>query len=97
MMAGSLRVAMGTTVVDYSAAMEKPKGPPVEQILAEAMSHATQGATEQAKKKLVEGSNGLDIELHTQSLTVHVTPRAVVMTCVILFEVKPLILETPGL
>lgn len=97
MMAGSLRAAFGTTVVDYSAAMEKPKGPPAEQILAEAMSHATRGATEQAKAKMVEGSDGLEIELHTTSLTVHVTSRAILMTCVILFEVKPLILGAPTL
>lgn len=94
MMPGSLLAAISTTVVRYDLALAPDV--PSEQVLAEALNAAATAATGEAREKMGKAAEGKEIELRTCTLTSIVNPGSIVMTCVLLFEVFPFILDAPS-
>lgn len=91
MIAAALQSAFGTTVVEYDKTLSPAT--PATTVVAQAMNTAAVAATNEAIKQLADAHPGRDVRLHGTDLAVHVGPGAVTATCVVLYEVRPILLE----
>lgn len=91
MIASALQAAIGTTVVQYDK--DLAPGRPVMTVIAEAMNAAVVGATNEAIKQLARAHPARELRVHGTTVAQHVGPGAVTATCVLIYEVRPVLLE----